>query len=491
MAASSAWVCRAGVPGRRRRAPWPWVFGILGFVMLPVIGGVLRSGAAVRFVDKEPGHLSRFGVLAGGDRASEAPRTHERETHGGSAASDSEDAAAWRTLGMMRSLLATLLLVLMAAACARPGGQEVGLATDDLGIPSLPDLVPTAPDAERTASPERAPTADIDVAPTGASVDAIAFEACADLEPPEPAVDGPLRDDPEVAEAQVARAAVALPSDEQTVAALVAAGPGAEGWPLEFPATPEEFDALMARNGNADPAVQEWAQAEHADTFAGVWLDQSGGGILTLGFTREAEQRAADIEDRFGLEVAAVTMQFTYAELSTAQDRLFALLTGDANPSPPGQIQGLSVSVTVNRLEVMMLGDSATTRARIAELVDPAMVCLQVQDIPTVADAEPAPWQPVPGADVSASSTAIDVLVREWACTGDLTAEGRVVVDALRYEAGAVVVTLAIVPLGGAHDCLGHPDTEFTIALDEPLGDRPLIDGRTGAPPTIEPTPPN
>ncbi len=319
----------------------------------------------------------------------------------------------------------------------------------------------------------------------------MAFDSCTELEPPPPAVDGPLSDDPAVAEAQRARAAVALPSDERTVAALIAAGPGEAGWPMRFPTTPEEFDALMARNSNDQPAVREWARTEHADTFAGAWLDQAQGGIQTLAFTRDADQRAADIRERFGVDVVAVTAQFTDAELAAAQERLFSLLQSSAPSPSPGQIYATAVSVTINRLEIMMLGDSPETRARIAELVDPAMACLSIEEIPTTEDAEPAPWQPAPGADLSPSSTAIDVLVREWACTGDATAEGRVVVDDVRYEADAVTVTLAIIPLGGAHECPGHPDTPFTIELAEPLGNRALLDGRTNARPTIEPTPPS
>jgi hypothetical protein len=85
-----------------------------------------------------------------------------------------------------------------------------------------------------------------------ATAAAVTFDRCADLAEPPPLPDGPLRSDPQVARAQQARAAVALRSDIATVEALLAAGPGGDGWPLGYPHTAEEFAAIMARNGDLE-----------------------------------------------------------------------------------------------------------------------------------------------------------------------------------------------------------------------------------------------
>ncbi|WP_456785723.1 hypothetical protein [Cellulomonas sp. P5_C5] len=87
-----------------------------------------------------------------------------------------------------------------------------------------------------------------------------------------------------------------------------------------------------------------------------------------------------------------------------------------------------------------------------------------------------------PAAPPSPGSTEVALLVTEAACNSGQDADGRIEVVELRETASAVEVALAVTPRGGAHDCPSNPPTPFTIELDEPLGDRLLLDASTVPP---------
>ncbi|MGI9016124.1 MAG: hypothetical protein ACR2HR_03300 [Euzebya sp.] len=317
----------------------------------------------------------------------------------------------------------------------------------------------------------------------------VTFDRCADLEEPLPSPDGPLSDDADVAAAQQARAAVALPSDIATVEALLAAGPDGDGWPLGYPHTAEEFDAIMARNGDVDQlgALRQWAASTHPDTWGGLWLDQSRGGLTTVAFTTDVDDRVGDIADRYGLDVRGVEVTFTEAELTRAQDTLILAMRDqyegrDASGPQPGDLTSSWVHAPTNRLQVGMYTNDEATQRRLTELVDPTMICLNIEEIPTEEDAGPASWAPSADADLSAESTVIALDVIERACASATPAEGRIVVQDIRYEEAAIVVTIGVIPLPGGNDCPGNPITPFTLELDEPLNGRQLLDGASNPP---------
>jgi hypothetical protein len=83
------------------------------------------------------------------------------------------------------------------------------------------------------------------------------------------------------------------------------------------------------------------------------------------------------------------------------------------------------------------------------------------------------PDQPAP----APSGRVVQGLLLERACTGGKPPVGRVQAPAIDYLDGAVVVTMSVRPLPGGHDCPGNPDFPFMIRLDQPLGDRRLLDG--------------
>ncbi|MGY6501942.1 MAG: hypothetical protein ACXIVQ_13755 [Acidimicrobiales bacterium] len=79
--------------------------------------------------------------------------------------------------------------------------------------------------------------------------------------------------------------------------------------------------------------------------------------------------------------------------------------------------------------------------------------------------------------DLDADGIAVEVLVNETACTGGESIGDRLIGPQIRYTDDEVIVAFAAVPLeAGAYTCQGNPRTRVTIELEEPLGDRDLVD---------------
>jgi hypothetical protein len=89
-------------------------------------------------------------------------------------------------------------------------------------------------------------------------------------------------------------------------------------------------------------------------------------------------------------------------------------------------------------------------------------------------DAEPATWQVDPSFVPQADSTQIPILVFERACSSGTPTTGRMQVD-IAYTPTAVTIGIDVTPLGGDQDCVLVP-TPYVVELDEPLGDRQLVD---------------
>lgn len=371
---------------------------------------------------------------------------------------------------------------LLLASCAAPGqgpvsqaqssGSEVSVTADPVANSPTPTPIQTP---ESSATPDLTQTAQ-PVAET--------FDRCDTLEEPPPAPDGPLSDDPVVAEAQQARAAMALPSDITTVEAMLAAGPGAQGWPMGYPTTDEEFQAIMARNGDANviDELQQWAATTYPDTWAGLWLDHSRGGLLTVAFTADTDQRAAEITQRYALEVRGVEVEHSDADLTAARAAVSDVMQRQREGRvdqglTPGDVFGMGIRSDTNRLHVDMYTDDPATQAALADVVDPALVCLAIEEVPTASDAEAADWAPAANADLSSASSTVALDVIERACASGGSADGRVVVQDVRYETDAVVVTIGVVPPPGVNGCPGNPITPFILDLAEPLAGRQLRDG--------------
>ncbi len=89
-----------------------------------------------------------------------------------------------------------------------------------------------------------------------------------------------------------------------------------------------------------------------------------------------------------------------------------------------------------------------------------------------VADVSLDPAASPPGRD----SRQIAVLGTERECANGRRADGRIRVADLEATSTEVRVVIGVQPLSGLRTCQGNLATPVTVELDEPLGDRVLVD---------------
>lgn len=88
----------------------------------------------------------------------------------------------------------------------------------------------------------------------------------------------------------------------------------------------------------------------------------------------------------------------------------------------------------------------------------------------------PAVWRLAPGASVSEDSTRVDVLVSRMGCNSGET--GEVLEPDVEMTADEVVVRFRVSPGEPAEaSCPDNLEVAYTLILDEPLGQRRLVDG--------------
>lgn len=97
-----------------------------------------------------------------------------------------------------------------------------------------------------------------------------------------------------------------------------------------------------------------------------------------------------------------------------------------------------------------------------------------------------------PATPLDPSATSFVLWVAELACAGEAPpAEERLLGPEVDQRADAIVVDVAVAlppprEDGKYQTCPGSPPVEVTIELDEPLGDRPVLDGNQEPPVPIE-----
>lgn len=104
---------------------------------------------------------------------------------------------------------------------------------------------------------------------------------------------------------------------------------------------------------------------------------------------------------------------------------------------------------------------------------------------PNLGPAGPATWTFAPGQEIGPDTTEFVAMVTERACASGQSSEDRIATQGIDYTADAIVVTFEVRALTGAQACPGNPPSRVTVRLDEPLGNRRLLDG--GREPPAEP----
>lgn len=189
-------------------------------------------------------------------------------------------------------------------------------------------------------------------------------------------VDGPLSDDPEIAADQQWRADNGLRSDLEWVTEvpnMVRETPEAHAF--DAPLTDDEVTELTTRGGEVDFEVMSAYRQAHEATFGGYWLDHTTRSP-TISFTTDVEQRRHEVNELMP-GVRVVKANATEAELIALQDELVAQLVERGIGSGSGvyiQIGGGRVG-----LSVLVLDDESVEA--VAEFADPALVCLNGQEV--------------------------------------------------------------------------------------------------------------
>lgn len=96
---------------------------------------------------------------------------------------------------------------------------------------------------------------------------------------------------------------------------------------------------------------------------------------------------------------------------------------------------------------------------------------------PIFEDLEAASWQLAPGQQITPETRTFDVLVTASGCSSGERPDGRIAPAAAIYQETSVTVIFGARPLPGAQTCQSAPPAMVTLRLDEPLGDRQLLDG--------------
>lgn len=101
----------------------------------------------------------------------------------------------------------------------------------------------------------------------------------------------------------------------------------------------------------------------------------------------------------------------------------------------------------------------------------------------------PATWHLE--APATAAGSRFTALVTEQSCASGADATGRVSEPAIEYGAQTVTVTFGVRRLDGAQTCPSNPPVAVEVTLQEPLGDRTLVDGALYPPVPVELSNPN
>lgn len=110
------------------------------------------------------------------------------------------------------------------------------------------------------------------------------------------------------------------------------------------------------------------------------------------------------------------------------------------------------------------------------EVAPSATASPEVPASPAAPDSSTAVWELATGAAIDSGATTFDVLVMRTECNSGVT--GTVNPPLVEFRTEEIVITFTVSPgTPAAADCQGNDQVEYTVTLDEPVGDRRLVDG--------------
>lgn len=90
-------------------------------------------------------------------------------------------------------------------------------------------------------------------------------------------------------------------------------------------------------------------------------------------------------------------------------------------------------------------------------------------------EGDTAVWEITNPTDLDRDSTTVSVAVTRVGCSSGIT--GNLLDPSIDYESDRVVIRIDVEPLEGEADCPGNDAIALDVQLDEPLGQRTLVDG--------------
>lgn len=158
-------------------------------------------------------------------------------------------------------------------------------------------------------------------------------------------------------------------------------------------AVSEDEDRPAEGDPARDPSeVNEWARTEASDDFAGLWIDQSAGGVVTVAFADDVDAHREEAQERFGDDVRVVSAERTFAELQEVQEQIHEDMQAqsadatDATDPQPGAINSTWVSERINRVGVGVIGGDEDALAELTQRYGADMICLDVFEPPEPMD---------------------------------------------------------------------------------------------------------
>lgn len=179
-----------------------------------------------------------------------------------------------------------------------------------------------------------------------------------------------------------------------------------------------------------------------------------------------AEARAAFNGQGHAIEEIDLTEDWRIIEHSDDAVGLIRQLD-EPQPNGPGDLR-------THELVRVQRSRGATNVPDGAWVLDQAGTCTPRLDIGGLAQTDLA-LASQPDAD----ATEIELEVYERACASGEAADGRVEVVKKELTDDALRLVVGVRPRGGDQTCPGNPATALTIDLDEPLGDRTIVDAST------------
>ena len=90
-------------------------------------------------------------------------------------------------------------------------------------------------------------------------------------------------------------------------------------------------------------------------------------------------------------------------------------------------------------------------------------------------------WTVDPSAALDASTTIIPLVVMDTRCSGGVSPQVRLLPVKITYSDDSIGIAIMATPLPGFQACPVAPTASVTVTLDQPLGDRTLVDLGVGS----------